>query len=213
MSGITNEMFEHFENGQRALLRDGDGVGTRNRMILFPDQNLGFFISYNSGDSNLRLNVLSAFLDKYYPATGSTTPIPMDGYQKRARGLKGTYRYLQADATTFGKSMFFFSQLVEVTTTDEGYLSIVTRGMGAAIKAVLWAVLREPACGWRSNRCTSSEWTAKVNWRSSRTSSGCIIQMISGQGYHATFEKLPWYEAPTFQTVLIALAYSLCLRC
>ena len=36
--------------------------------------------------------------------------------------------------------------------------------------------------------------------------SGKIIQMISGQGYHATFEKLPWYESPTFQTVLIALA-------
>ena len=36
MSGITYEMFEHFENGQRALLRDGDGVGTRNRMVLIP---------------------------------------------------------------------------------------------------------------------------------------------------------------------------------
>ena len=36
--------------------------------------------------------------------------------------------------------------------------------------------------------------------------SGHIIQMITGQGYHSTFEKLPWYETPTFQTLLIALA-------
>ena len=205
MSGITYEMFEHFENGQRALLRDGDGVGTRSRMILFPDQGLGFFISYNSGDSNLRLNVVSAFLDKYYPATGSTMPVPMDGYQGRTRQYTGTYRYLQADVTTFGKSMFFFSQPVEVRDTDEGYLSIVTRGMGGDQSSVmggfegtsLWAEV-EPL---HFERVDGKGQLAFIE-----AESGHITQMISGQGYHATFEKLAWYEAPTFQTVLIALA-------
>ena len=205
MSGITYEMFEHFENGQRALLRDGDGVGTRNRMILFPDENLGFFISYNSDDSNLRLNIVSAFLDKYYPATGSTTPVPMDGHQERTRQFTGVYRYLQADTTTFGKSMFFFSQLVEVTDTDEGYLSIVTRGMGGDQSSVmggfegtsLWVEV-EPLYFERVD--------GKGQLAFVQDESGHIIQMITGQGYHSTFEKLPWYETPTFQTVLIALA-------
>ena len=205
MSGITYEMFEHFENGQRALLRDGDGVGTRNRMILFPDENLGFFISYNSDDSNLRLNIVSAFLDKYYPVTGSTTPIPMDGYQGRTRQFTGTYRYLQADVTTFGKSMLFFSQLIEVTATDEDYLSVVTRGMGGDQSSVmggfegtsLWVEV-EPLYFERVD--------GKGQLAFVQDESGKIIQMISGQGYHATFEKLPWYESPTFQTVLIALA-------
>jgi len=208
MSGITYEMFEHFENGQRALLRDGDGIGARNRMILFPDQNLGFFISYNSGDSNLRLNIVSAFLDKYYPATGSTTPVPMDGYQERTRQFAGTYRYLQADATTFGKSMFFFSQLIGVTATDVGYLSIVTRGMGGDQSSVmggfegtsLWVEV-EPLYFERVD--------GKGQLAFVQDDSGHIIQMITGQGYHSTFEKLPWYETPTFQTILIALAISL----
>ena len=61
----------------------------------------------------------------------------MDGYQERTRQFTGTYRYLQADVTTFGKSMFFFSQLIEVTATDEGYLSIVTRGMGGDQSSVM----------------------------------------------------------------------------
>ncbi len=205
ISGITYEMFEHFENGQRALLRDGDGIGARSRMILFPDQDLGFFISYNSGDSNLRLNIVSAFLDQYYPATGSTTPVPMDGYQVRTRQYTGTYRYLQADVTTFGKSMFFFSQPVEVRDTDEGYLSIVTKGMGGDQSSVmggfegtsLWVEV-EPL---HFERVDGKGQLAFV-----QDDSGRIIQMISGQGYHSTFEKLPWYETPTFQTVLIALA-------
>ena len=84
MAGITYGLFEHLENGQQLLLRDGDGAGTRTRMVLFPDQNLGFFISYNSGDSKLRLDIISAFLDQYYPAAGSTDPVPMDGHQERA---------------------------------------------------------------------------------------------------------------------------------
>jgi CubicO group peptidase (beta-lactamase class C family) len=205
MSGITYEMFEHFENGQRALLRDGDGVGTRNRMVLFPDQNLGFFISYNSGDSNLRLNIVSAFLDKYYPDTGSTTPIPMDGYQGRTRQFTGTYRYLQADVTTFGKSMLFFSQLIEVTNTDEGYLSIVTRGMGGDQSSVmggfegtsLWVEI-EPLYFKRVD--------GKGQLAFVQDESGRISQMISGQGYHSTFEKLSWYETQTFQIIWIALA-------
>ena len=205
MSGITYEMFEHFENGQRALLRDGDGVGTRSRMVLIPDQDLGFFISYNSGDSNLRLNIVSAFLDKYYPATGSTTPIPMEGYQGRARQFAGTYRYLQADITTFGKSMFFFSQLVEVTTTDEGYLSIVTRGMGGDQSSVMGGF--EGISQWVEVEPLHFEQVGgKGQLAFVQDESGHIIQMITGQGYHATFEKLPWYESPIFQTVLIALA-------
>lgn len=205
MSGITYEMFEHFENGQRALLRDGDGVGTRNRMILFPDRDLGFFISYNSSDSNLRLNIVSAFLDQYYPATGSTTPVPIDGYQKRARQFSGTYRYLQADATTFGKSMFFFSQLVEVTNTDEGYLSIVTRGMGGDQSSVLGGF--EGTSLWVEVEPLHFERVdGKGQLAFVQDESGRIIKMISGQGYHATFEKLSWYEVPTFQSVLIALA-------
>ncbi|MBC8504049.1 MAG: beta-lactamase family protein [Chloroflexi bacterium] len=205
MSGITYEMFEHFENGQRALLRDGDGVGTRNRMILFPDQNLGFFISYNSGDSNLRLNIVSAILDQYYPATDSTTPLPMDGYQGRAKQFAGTYRYLQADTTTFGKSMFFFSQLIEVTATNEGYLSIVTRGMGGDQSSVMGGF--EGASQWvEVEPLYFKRVDGKGQLAFAQDESGKIVQMISGQGYHATFEKLPWYEAPTFQTVLIALA-------
>jgi CubicO group peptidase (beta-lactamase class C family) len=210
MSGITYEMFEHFENGQRALLRDGDGVGTRNRMVLFPDPNLGFFISYNSDDSNLRLNIVSAFLDQYYPDIGSITPVPLDGHLERTRQFTGVYRYLQADITTFGKSMFFFSQLIEVTATDEGYLSIVTRGMGGDQSSVMGGF--EGTSLWMEVEPLYFERVdGKGQLAFVQEKSGRIIQMITGQGYHATFEKLPWYEAPTFQIVLIALALLLML--
>ena len=204
MAGITYGLFEHFENGQRVLLRDGDGVGTRSRMVLFPEQDMGFFISYNSGDSNLRMNIVSAIMDRYFPDPTSA-PVPMEGYQERANMFTGTYRQLQADVTTFGKSMFFFSQLIEVTATDEGYLSIAATGMGGDQSSVmggfegtsLWVEI-EPLYFERVD--------GKGQLSFVQDESGDIIQMISGQGYHSTFTKLPWYESQSFHIVLIELA-------
>lgn len=210
MAGISYGLFEHLENGKQLFLRDGDGAGTRSRMVLFPDQNLGFFISYNSGESGLRLDIISAFLDKYYPATGPNTPITLDGYQKRASQYAGTYRFFQADVTSFAKSMFLFSQLIEVTNTPEGYLSIASTGlagpegdaMGGFEGTSLWVEV-EPLYFERVD--------GKGQLAFVQDESGRIIQMISGQGYHSTFDKLSWYEARSFQIVWIALVAVLIL--
>ena len=204
MAGITYGLFEHFENGQRVLLRDGDGVGTRSRMVLFPEQDMGFFISYNSGDSNLRLNIVNAIIDRYFP-TENSAPAPMDGYQERASMFAGTYRPLQADVTTFGKSMFFFSQLVEVTATDEGYLSIAATGMGGDQSSVMGGF--EGTSLWVEVEPLSFERVdGKGQLSFVQDEDGSIVQMISGQGYHSTFAKLPWYESQSFHVVLVELA-------
>ena len=205
MAGITYGLFEHFENGQRVLLRDGDGVGTRSRMVLMPDQDIGFFISYNSGDSNLRLDILSAFLEQYFPETNASAPVALADHQQRASQFTGTYRPLQADTTSFGKSMYFFSQLIEVSVTDQGYLSITAAGMGDDHSSVmggfeatsLWVEV-EPLYFERVD--------GKGQLAFVQDESGQIIQMISGQGYHSTFAKLPWYQSQNFNIVLIELA-------
>ena len=186
-------------------MRDGDGVGTRSRMVLFPDQNLGFFISYNSGDSNLRMNVVNTFLDHYYPAPGGNAPIPMEGHKERTRQFAGTYRPLQTDITTFGKSMYFFSQLIKVAVTDEGYLTVAATGMGGEQSSVFGGF--EGTSLWVE---VGPLYFERVDGKGQlafvQDEDGRIIQMVSGQGYHSTFEKLSWYEAQTFQIVLIAVA-------
>ncbi len=204
MAGITYGLFEHFENDQRVLLRDGDGVGTRSRMVLFPEQDMGFFISYNSGDSNLRLDIVSAILDHYYPVDGTPAPLPVDDYQARTKLFAGTYRPLQADVTSFGKSMYFFSQLVEIQSTDEGYLSIAAAGMGGEESSVMGGF--EGTSLWVEVEPLYFEQVdGKGKLSFVQSESGEIIQMISGQGYHSTFTKLPWYGSQSFQMIFIQL--------
>ncbi|MEI7849297.1 MAG: serine hydrolase [Chloroflexota bacterium] len=203
MPGITYGLFEDFKNGQRALLRDGDGVGTRTRMILLPQHNTGIFISYNTGDSNLRLDIIGAYLDHYYP--GSTTaPVGMQGYRERAKMFAGTFRPLQADISTFTKSMYFFSQLVEIQANRAGTITIQSTGMGDH-SSVMGGF--EGATQWievsplHFERLDGNGLVAFV-----ADENGSIIQMISGQGYHSTFKKLAWYESQEFQISAIALA-------
>jgi len=116
----------------------------------------------------------------------------------------GTYRPLQADMTAFGKSMYFFSQLVEVTATDEGYLSITPTGMGNQSSVMggfegtsLWVEV-EPL---HFERVDGDGQLSFV-----QDEAGHVIQMISGQGYHSTFAKVAWYESQSFHIVLIELA-------
>jgi len=203
MPGITYGLFEDFKNGQRALLRDGDGVGTRTRMILLPEQNTGIFISYNSGDSGLRLNLIGDYLDHYYPVS-KTSPVGMNGYLERANLFTGTYRPLQADISTFTKSMYFFSQLVEIQANSDGTITIQSTGMGDH-SSVMGGF--EGATQWievspmHFKRIDGNGVVAFV-----ADENGNIIQMISGQGYHSTFKKLAWTESYDFQVGSIAIA-------
>jgi CubicO group peptidase (beta-lactamase class C family) len=200
MGGISYGLFEHLENGQQVFLRDGDGIGTRSRMVLFPDQDLGFFISYNSGDSNLRLDIIGAFLDRYYPVAGSSVPVPTTGYRDRTRQFTGTYRILHADTTTFAKSVFFFAQLIEVRASEEGYLIVepISEGdsFGGFEGPSLWVEV-EPLYFERVDG------TGQIAFVQDQA--GTSTHMVSGQGYHGVFRRLPWYETQSFHAVLIAL--------
>jgi CubicO group peptidase (beta-lactamase class C family) len=200
LGGISYGFFEHLENGQQLFLRDGDGIGTRSRMVLFPDQDLGFFISYNSGDSNLRLDIIGAFLDHYYPIAGSSVPVPMAGHQDRTRRFTGTYRILHADTTTFAKSVLFFAQLIEVHASEQGNLIVAPISGGDSFGGF------EGSSAWVEVEPLYFE---RVDGKGQiafvQDEQGRITHMVSGQGYHGTFSKLPWYETRGFHAVLIAL--------
>ncbi|HYV13357.1 MAG TPA: serine hydrolase domain-containing protein [Pyrinomonadaceae bacterium] len=71
--------YEETRNGHRIIGHGGDTVFFHSDLHLVLDQNLGFFVSYNSagnssglGDSP-RANVWEAFLDRYYPYTAPAT--------------------------------------------------------------------------------------------------------------------------------------------
>ena len=198
LGGISYGFFEHLENGQRVFLRDGDGVGTRSRMVLIPEQDLGFFISYNSDDSNLRLDIINAIFDYFFPVDGTHTPAPLAVSSEHSAPVTGSYRILQADTTTFGKSIFFFAQLIKVHTSKDGNLIVepISRGdsFGGFEGSSQWVEI-EPLYYERVDG------NGQITFI--QDEEGSITHLISGQGYHGTYVKLPWYETQSFQIILI----------
>jgi len=200
LGGISYGFFEHLENGQQAFLRDGDGVGTRSRVVLFPDHDMGFFLSYNPGDSNLRLDIINDFLDHYYPVNDSNSPTPIEDFRERSSWFTCTYRIRHADTTTFSKSMYFFAQIIDIRASNEGYLIIEPTSGGdsfGGFEGVSWWVEVEPLYFERVD--------GKGQIAFIQDEDGHINNMVSGQGYQGTFIKLPWHETQGFHMVLIEL--------
>ena len=67
LPGQTYGFCERFENGLRALEHDGHIAGFKSRLFLLPKQKIGFFSSYNNNEGTFHNELISQFLDHYYP--------------------------------------------------------------------------------------------------------------------------------------------------
>src|SRR5690349_18426603 len=97
--------YEESRNGHRIIGHGGDTVYFHSDLHLVLDQNVGFFVSYNSagtstglGDSP-RSNLWEAFLDRYYPYSAQVTSF--SGAADAARSVSGTYTLSRRSDTSF----------------------------------------------------------------------------------------------------------------
>jgi len=198
LAGWTYGFYEHIENGQRAIAHGGDVTGFSSLLFLLPEQNLGFFVSFNASVSVLfglgdpREELVSRFLDRYYPvAEGPVSGQPSADLQR----FSGNYRINRYARTTLEKGLPPIPMLQwRVTANDDGTLT-----------------LKHPL-----NILESSFWVE---------AGPLLFQEVDGDGYIAfredkngrrithmfmiTFgtpmalEKVSWYETDAFQLILI----------
>ena len=100
--------YEESRNGHRIIGHGGDTVYFHSDLHLVLDQNVGFFVSYNSagtsaglGDSP-RTNLWEAFLDRYYPYSAHVEPAA--GAKEAAQSVAGTYTLSRRSDTSFLKT-------------------------------------------------------------------------------------------------------------
>ena len=116
--------YEESRNGHRIIGHGGDTVYFHSDLHLVLDQNVGFFVSYNSagrGDSPGRVTLWEAFLDRYYPYTppAATSSTAKDD----ANAASGSYILSRRSENSFLKAASLVSQF---TVSAEGEGDIVT---------------------------------------------------------------------------------------
>ncbi len=111
VNGMTLGLYEKSARGARMV---GHGGGTQwffTDMALFPEENLGLFVSYNSAGGAMPATVgfIHAFLERHYPSKLATPEPPRD-WEARADRYPGSYRMLRRSHTTFEKLLGLMMQ-------------------------------------------------------------------------------------------------------
>ncbi|MDZ7694948.1 MAG: serine hydrolase domain-containing protein [Balneolaceae bacterium] len=106
------------QNGVEIFGHGGNTLWFHSMMALFPEQDLGFFLSFNSADgSSLPAKVLQAFVDRYFPVDSvSIEPMPVDSLYLQE--FTGNYRANRYPHERLTKIMALFDPL-EVSLTED----------------------------------------------------------------------------------------------
>ncbi len=125
MNGIDYGFYEESRNGLRIIGHGGDTQWFHSDMHLVPDQNLGFFVSYNSAgksEASPRGVLWQNFLDRYFPYT------PEEGEKlspetNDAKAVAGTYWPSRRSETTVLSALSMLSE-GNVTINSDGTISV-----------------------------------------------------------------------------------------
>lgn len=119
--------YEETRNGHRIIGHGGDTVFFHSDLHLVLDQNVGFFVSYNSagnssglGDSP-RASIWHAFLDRYYPHTAPATTSA--SAKDDAKAAAGTYVFSRRSENSFLKVASILQQ-VTVSPVGDGDIEV-----------------------------------------------------------------------------------------
>ena len=119
--------YEMSRNNTRIFGHGGDLNGFHSAMLIFPDHELGLFVSFNTeSGSAARSATVNSFVNEFFPAdeiSHIAPPENTDGYGDYA----GVYSSLRRTFSDFARLSLLINYS-KVSVTDDGYLSIATNG-------------------------------------------------------------------------------------
>lgn len=125
--GNSLGFFERNRNGRRIIGHGGDTQYFHSDLLLFPDDNVGLFMSFNSTGKNgavyrLRNALFHQFTDRYFPAPAPQEPTAATAIE-HAREVAGLYASSRRAQTSFSVVMTLLGQ-ARVVAKDDGTLVI-----------------------------------------------------------------------------------------
>jgi CubicO group peptidase (beta-lactamase class C family) len=127
ISGTALGFYERLENGLRILEHAGDAPeGFSTLLVLIPEKDFGFFVSYNSaGGAFARFKLVGAILDELFPAEPAPTIEPPSDFAERQQEYAGTYRINRHISSGFMKPIGkLVSMYFEIRPNGDGTLTL-----------------------------------------------------------------------------------------
>jgi len=133
LDGNAHGFWEKSLNGVRMIEHGGDTIYFHSQLVLFPEHNLGMFVSLNTAslESDLRGHLLQSLLDRYFPVPDPPEPEPIAGFAERAKRLVGSYILSRVVYSSYEKLMALGAQISVKVTADKTLLTSFPFGLGA----------------------------------------------------------------------------------
>ena len=131
--------FETNMNGREVIGHLGDTNLMHTSLHLFPNEHVGFYVSFNSPGREgavgvLRSQMFQDFTDRYFPSTVRDGRVDPKIAAEHARAMAGQWQVSRGSRTNFVNVLNFIGQ-VQVTTDGEGHLVVpALKDAGGAIK-------------------------------------------------------------------------------
>jgi CubicO group peptidase (beta-lactamase class C family) len=119
--------YEETRNGHRIIGHGGDTVYFHSDLHLVLDQNVGFFVSYNSAGTasglgaSPRATLWEAFLDRYYPYSPQVQSAA--NAKDAAKAVSGIYTFSRRSDSSFFRLASLLGELT-VSPTDDGDIEV-----------------------------------------------------------------------------------------
>jgi len=139
LNSMALGFYEQWVNGHRAIAHGGDTVWFHSYLWLFPDADIGVYISMNSagkaGDAGaVRSALFHKFADRYLPGTEKPGQVDAKTAAQHAQMMVGNYISSRGSFTNF-MSLFGLLGQTTISLTEDGKITLpALDGLGAGAR-------------------------------------------------------------------------------
>jgi CubicO group peptidase (beta-lactamase class C family) len=195
--GMAYGFYQEDIHGQPVIAHAGDTVFFHSDLALLTDQDVGLFVSYVTNGGHARMELMDAFVARYFPSEEPPLPEPPEDFVERGQKYAGEFRFIRHNWSDIEK-LLSMPSAIKVAVMPDG--TLLTGG-----------IFEEP---WR--------WVEIEPNLFRQIDGGMTLAFIEdddGAVNHFVFSAFPfmpayrlaWYQAPTFNYLLLGVALVLCV--
>jgi CubicO group peptidase (beta-lactamase class C family) len=185
LDGFAYGFMEWDFNGQRILWHSGDIGNWHSGVAIIPEENLGFFVNYNSNEGfSAVAEFYYSFMDAFFPAPENSVPPIESGLVHEAKDLAGEYRSTRSVYNHVERIVYFpGNDNLNISLNKDSTLSIDG----------LIFYEKEPRV------YSLKDGTSTLVFH--QDGNGKITHMQFNDFPQFAYERVSWYEASTFNWV------------
>ena len=199
LPGMAYGFYESNVDGQHIIGHGGDTMYFHSDLALFPEHNVGLFVSYVTEGGHARSELVEAFVRRYFATEQPALPKPSHDFVERGKKFAGKYRFTRHNWSKIEKLMSL-PVVLSVAVTKEGTLAVSVP-----------ALQEEPLQWVEVGPNLFHQIDGPMSLAFTEDGSGKVTHMIfSNMPFMPTY-RIAWYTDPVFNYALVALALLLCV--